>query len=324
MAVIGCGPIGSVHAQGIAGASKATLVAVCDPDADRRCDVAARFGAAAYSSTDELFEKEMLDAVTIATPDHLHQGPALTGIAAGCHVFCEKPLAGSVGEAEQMVAAAAERGVYLAVDYNRRFASGYRQAHDWFSQQRIGQLETAIVRVTDPTPPPKVARNPYVILTTLLTHHFDLVRWFGGEVRRLSAHADSAETSDLVREIDLTIELISVAQATIAARYRDDQPCTAEWMALHGSNGTIVVEDIARRAILSGNTADLCIVREADPTASDPIRDSVIAHVQAFIEHVVAGNKPPVSGHDGLAGMRLAAAAVESLTSGKTIEVESP
>ncbi len=298
------------------------LVAVCDPDSTRRDEVAARHGAAAYLNTGELFEKEKLDAVSIATPDHLHCEPTLAAIAAGCHVFCEKPLAASLDEAERMVAAADDRGLQLAVDYNRRFASGYRQAHDWFSDRRIGQLEYAIVRVTDPTPPAKVARNPYVILTTLLTHHFDLVRWFGGDVLRLRANADGATTGELVRDINLTIELTSGAQATIAARYRDDQPRTSEWMALHGSTGTIVVEDIAHRVVLSGSTPELCIVTEPQP-ASDPIGDSVVAHLQAFIDQVAAGGKPPVSGRDGLVGMQLAAAAVESLATGQAIEMES-
>src|SRR4051812_20505798 len=95
MAVIGCGQIGFLHARAIAEAERASLVAVCDVDRSRGEQVAKQFGAAAYHDVHEMLSAERLAAVTIATPDHAHVAPALAAMQAGCHVFCEKPLAAS-------------------------------------------------------------------------------------------------------------------------------------------------------------------------------------------------------------------------------------
>src|SRR5262245_21521183 len=92
MGVIGCGPIGQLHARAIAGSSEAMLAAVCDIDPRRAQSAAESFGAAPYDRVAKMLGHDSLDAVTIATPDHLHLEPALLAIAAGCYVFCEKPL----------------------------------------------------------------------------------------------------------------------------------------------------------------------------------------------------------------------------------------
>lgn len=322
MAVIGCGPIGNLHARAIAGSPHATLRAVCDPDPTRRDEAGRRFGVTRYESFRELFEKEALDAVMIATPDHLHVEAALAAIAAGCHVFCEKPLAGSLGEGEQMVRSAVERGVQLAVDYNRRFAFGYRTARQLLDDGRIGPLNYCLLRVSDRTPRAEVARNPHVIFTTLLTHHFDLLRYYGGEIRGLHAAAGDEPAGALLRSVTVSVKFISGAIGTIVAGYRDGQTRTAEWMELGGTSGAIAVEDITRRVTLTLSDPDRVQIFQPNHfTGGDAFYDSLIEHVQAFIEHVARGARPPVTAIDGLVGMKWAAAAAESLARNKPIEV---
>jgi predicted dehydrogenase len=354
MAVIGCGPIGRLHAQAICASPLASLVAVCDPDIERRTATAERFGAAAYDDARQLLAEQELDAVTIATPDHLHVEPALAAIEAGCHVFCEKPLATEVDQAQRLVRAAAERGVHLAVDYNRRFAFGYRTARQQLDQGSIGKLDYIVLRVSDRTPRAEVARNPYVMFTTLLTHHLDLMRYFGGEIRRLHALAGEPAGAPepvsklpgegdspillrelrkigtvpavskpvLVRSVTLSLQFACGAIGAIVAGYRDAQTRTAEWLELGGTAGSLVVEDVTRRVILAGTDPDRRETFEPDHFgAGGPFYDSLIEHVQTFIEHVVRGQQPPVTGHDGLIGMQWAAAAVESLQSGQAVEI---
>ncbi len=355
MAVIGCGPIGRLHAQAIRASPLASLVAVCDPDVERRAAAAERFRAAAYDSARQLLAEQQLDAVTIATPDHLHVEPALAAIAGGCHVFCEKPLAAEVHQAERLVRAAAERGVHLAVDYNRRFAFGYRTARQHLEQGSIGTLDYVVLRVSDRTPRAEVARNPHVMFTTLLTHHLDLMRYYGGEIRRLHALAGDEPAGALepvsklpgegdspilprgrrkigtvptvlkpvlVRSVTLSLQFAGGAVGAIVAGYRDAQTRTAEWLELGGTAGSLVVEDVTRRVILAGADPDRRQTFEPDHfSAGGAFYDSLIEHVQAFIEHVARGQQPPVTGHDGLIGMQWAAAAVESLRSGQAVEV---
>ena len=323
MAVIGCGPIGRLHAQAIEASNRASLLAVCDPDVERRTAMAERFRAAAYANARQLLAEQPLDAVTIATPDHLHVEPALAAIEAGCHVFCEKPLAGRVDEAERLVRAAAERGVHLAVDYNRRFAFGYRTAKQQLDQGSIGKLDYVALRVSDRTPRAEVARgDAHVMFTTLLTHHFDLMRYYGGEIRRLHALAGDEPAGELMRNVTLSLQFANGPIGAIVAGYRDGQTRTAEWLELGGTTGSLVVEDMTRRVILSGADPDRREVFEPNSFgAGGAFYDSLIEHVHAFIEHVGQGQPPPVTGRDGLIGMQWAAAAVESLRSGGMVEV---
>ncbi len=324
VAVVGCGPIGQLHAQAIASSPHATLVAVCDPDADRRQATAARFGAAPYADVAKLLADERPAAVTVATPDHLHVEPTLAALAAGCHVFCEKPLAATLGEANQMVASAQQHGRHLAVDYNRRFGFGYRTARRLCDEGAIGTLDSCLIRVSDATPPPRVARHPHVIFTTLLTHHFDLARHFCGQVCRLHVHAAAGASGELLRSVTLQLEFASGQSATIVARYRDAQRRTAEWMELSGAAGSIVVEDVTRRVLLSRLDPDVVETFTPNPFhGGDAFYDSLIEHVRVFVEAIAQGRQPPVTGADGLAGLQLAAAASQSLVQGKSIEVSA-
>jgi myo-inositol 2-dehydrogenase/D-chiro-inositol 1-dehydrogenase len=325
VAVIGCGPIGMLHAQAVAASARATLVGVCDLDPARAQQAARRCSVAAYTSPQDLFAAGGVDAVTIATPDHAHVEPALAAIAGGCHVFCEKPLATNAGDAVRVADAAAERNVYLAVDYNRRFAFGYRTARAWFDEGRIGTLEYCLIRVSDRTPPPEVARTPHAIFTTLLTHHFDLALWYGGPIHRIQAHAPKRESGALVRTVSLSLEFTSGAAGSIVAGYREGQTRTSEWLELLGTSGSIAVDDVTRRVSLAGLDPDQKI--EARPNhfvAGDAFYESIVEHVHAFLEHVADGREPPVTGRDGVAGMKLVAAAIESLATGRAVHVETP
>jgi UDP-N-acetylglucosamine 3-dehydrogenase len=322
LAVVGCGPVGNLHAEAIANSPQAELVAVCDPDSGRRQATAQRFAARAFEHLGELLAAEKIDAVTIATPDHLHVEPALIAMAAGCHVFCEKPLAATLADAEQIVAAAEARGVHLAVDYNRRFAFGYQTAKELLDQGKIGKLNYVLLRVSDRTPPGRVARHANVILTTLLTHHLDLLRWYGGEIRQIQAHASAVPTGDLLRSVSLSLMLRGGAIGTIVAGYRDGQARTSEWLELGGTSGSIVVEEITRRVTLTGTDPDQRQTFEPNHFQDGAaFYDSLARHMRQFIEDLVAGRPPSVSGHDGLIGLKLAAATARSLETGEAVHI---
>ena len=82
-----------------------------------------------------------------------HRRPAATS-------FAKSRWPTSADDARQIVAAADKRGVRLGVDYNRRFAFGYRTAKELLDRGSIGTLKYCLLRVSDATPPPEVARSP--------------------------------------------------------------------------------------------------------------------------------------------------------------------
>ena len=290
MAVVGCGPIGRRHAEAVVDAPEATLVAVCDPDVERRTELARRCTATGHADLDSALAHANPSVVIIATPDHLHVEPTLAAIAAGCHVFCEKPLATSSNEARPVVEAAERAGVQLGVDYNRRYAFGYRTAHHAIAHGILGALSYAVLRVTDRTPSAEVARTPEVIFTTLLTHHLDLLCWYGGPVTAVHATAGERSPAGLLKSVSVTLGFKSGAVGTIVAGYRDQQTRTVEWLELGGSKGSITVEDITRRATLTTFNPDCARVLEPNPFAGgDAFFESLREHLHAYLAHLARG-----------------------------------
>ena len=125
VAAVGCGVIGMRHQLGYLEHPQAELVAVCDIDAEKAKNRAQELGIPNwYPSIQEMVANEECDAIDVVTADHLHFEPVVECLEAGKHVMCEKPLSLKIDEAEQMVAKAEEKGVHLAIDYNRRFRAG--------------------------------------------------------------------------------------------------------------------------------------------------------------------------------------------------------
>ncbi len=103
--VIGVGVMGSNHARVFADMPGVKLVGVVDPDPAQKDFVAKTLGCAGYGDVAGLLDSGV-DAVTIAAPTHLHHDMALTCIARGVHVLVEKPIASTVEEGREIIAAA--------------------------------------------------------------------------------------------------------------------------------------------------------------------------------------------------------------------------
>ena len=120
VAVIGVGYLGQHHARLLAGMSDVDLAGVVDTKPGRAEEIGSRFGAPAFTGLRDL-PLDRLDAVTIAVPTVSHLDVALPLMDAGVSVLVEKPLASSLDEADQLIEAAARRGVVLAAGHTERF-----------------------------------------------------------------------------------------------------------------------------------------------------------------------------------------------------------
>src|SRR5512141_2884894 len=99
------------------------------------------YRCAAYPDFRVMLEKEKaIDAVLIATPDHLHAYVSILAMKAGKHVYCEKPLTHNVWEARQVARAAAETGVATQMGNQGRSAEGHRQTAEWIWDGAIGAV----------------------------------------------------------------------------------------------------------------------------------------------------------------------------------------
>jgi len=173
--VIGCRGIGVQHATGITGSDKARLAAACDLDQNMLDEFSARFPdeeVVQYQNHREMIEKEQLDIVTVATSDHAHATLVIDAAEGGAKgIFCEKPLATNLADADRMIAACEANGTLLSVDHTRRFEPLWRHAKEQIVDQGvIGPVQYVIGSLC----------GPRAMLFRNGTHTLDAICYYAG------------------------------------------------------------------------------------------------------------------------------------------------
>lgn len=141
-AVIGCGKMSRGHAHAYAAHEDVALIAGADVSEPARAAFASEFGLdAMYADPAAMLAEERPDLVSVCTwPPH-HTDLVEAAFAAGARgVWCEKPMAVDLADADRMVAAAAAAGGALIVNHQRRYVENYRQARALIAEGAIGEL----------------------------------------------------------------------------------------------------------------------------------------------------------------------------------------
>lgn len=140
--VVGAGAIAqTAHLPALAKTRGAELVAVCDNDGAKARALAERFGARdVFTDIDDLLDLEALDAVVIATPNHLHEPHVLAAVRAGVDVLCERPLSLTIRGVERILAAAQRTGRKVVVGNNHRFRADVQQLSHFIRGGELGAL----------------------------------------------------------------------------------------------------------------------------------------------------------------------------------------
>jgi len=142
--IVGLRGIGVPHAEAHTSDPLSDLVAICDVIRERADDGAAKYGAKAYYSLEDMLDGEPdLDVVDVCTGGYengsWHYEPAMIAMEAGKNVLVEKPLSNDVGEAREMVAKAAEKDVYLGCNLNHYFTPPAEKAKEYMEGGAIGE-----------------------------------------------------------------------------------------------------------------------------------------------------------------------------------------
>ena len=180
--IVGAGIWGSNHALALTTHPHCDVAIICDRDEMRARALAEKHGCRWMTSLEELAASDV-EAVTIATPDHLHMDPTLVMLRAGKHVMVEKPLATSVQEATVMVEAAEQAGVLFMVDFHARWHPLFMGAKGYMERGELGAPVMAYARLSD------TIYVPTEMLSWsgksgpewfLFPHTMDVVRWLFG------------------------------------------------------------------------------------------------------------------------------------------------
>jgi predicted dehydrogenase len=139
------------HAGAYATLPRARVVAVCDLIPERLEEFVRTWGDTwpeirPYTDYREMLRREGLDVLSVCTPDHRHADVVVDACDAGVKgIFCEKPLATSLADADRMIAAVERHGVVMTVDYWTRWWPGSLKARELLRTGRIGRLKRIVV-----------------------------------------------------------------------------------------------------------------------------------------------------------------------------------
>jgi len=328
VALIGSGRMGSFHGATVSRRIPgAELAVVADPAPGSAERLAAELGAPrAYRNPADVFADREVDAVVIAAPARFHADLVVAAAGAGKGVFCEKPMALSVYDADRTIDAARAAGTVLQVGFNRRFAPDWRAARALLDEGRLGtpRLLRSLTRDPGGFDPARVP--PGTIFLETLIHDFDTLRFLNPGAVPVEVYA----TADALVEpawkdrglLDTAVVVVrfdngavGTAEACFEAAYGYD--VRGEVL---GSGGLATMGDGRR----TGMTFSGAEGRTVETVRSDHelFADAYTAELAAFVDAVRTGTPARVTGEDARAALSIALAAAESVRSGRPVRID--
>jgi predicted dehydrogenase len=141
VALVGCGQIADAHLQEIKKIPGAEAVAVCDRHRDLATQAAARFGVpGVYTDLGRMLAEARPDVLHVTTPPHTHAAVAKQALAAGVHVYVEKPFAPDADEADEILAAAEAAGRLVCVGHDQLFDPAWEEVRRLHARGDLGRV----------------------------------------------------------------------------------------------------------------------------------------------------------------------------------------
>jgi predicted dehydrogenase len=328
LGVIGVGEMGSRHAENLRTCIPgAKLVAVADVNATRARGVAGELGVEGYERAEALLGRRDIAAVVISTPPKFHLSAIQDAAAAGKHIFCEKPLALKVDEANAALEAVRRAGTFLQVGHMRRYDPGYVEAKKRIAAGEIGQVVIfkSIGRDYETS---ALAASQVAINGTLFhdnsSHDFDLARWLTGdevtEVHAFSGALAIPETRQVNAFDSGVINLrfaggaIGNVESFLNSKYGYDVRTEVV-----GTEGTLQVGYLQQTPLVSLMQSQ----RSHDVVTHwlSRFTEAYRREMTDFVSSIGEGRPPAVSGRDGRQSVAIAEAAVESQREGRVVQV---
>jgi predicted dehydrogenase len=261
------------------------------------------------------------DAIIVATPTDTHFGLVADAARAGCHVFCEKPLARTAAEAANTLSACQKAGVKLAVGHVVRYFPAYARIAEMVKSGQIGTPGMAKCRRV--SGPPGGQRGWYGdtvrsggLVLDMGVHDFDWLRWCLGPVERVSALMSGAGLGQVAMVV---LAHVSGAISVVELSWMDPE-AFATSVEVSGPKGLVRHDSRRSKTYLTElwpaneGSEPAVRVQVATPT-DDPYRDEVADALSWFS----GGPEPRSTGLDAVAAVALAETAELSAARGEPL-----
>jgi len=321
--IIGCGGMGRHHTKSLQAIEGARVAACADPNLDAARELAAANNVPdAVADYRTLLDRKDIDGVFVCTPTFTHREVVEAAAAAGKQIFCEKPIALTVADAQAMLAACQRAGVQLMIGFVRRFDSHWGKVRELIQAEAIGR--PVVWRQCNAGSCPK---SPWYMykdqgggpLIDGAVHTYDFARHTYGDA--------AAVWADMTR---LRRDRTAWDTGTASIRFRsgDDLILSWSWGLPAGVNGGSVLDVLGPDGVLLFSAppeklpkgcppedfGGISIVREGGAVEVAPFRKNNMFGdmVKAYVAALANGDEVPIPGEMGLRATEIACAVFAS------------
>lgn len=324
--------------EGLATASNARLAGVFDIHQEGNAEVARTFGATAFPSLEALLASE-IDAVYIATPVFLHRDHVANCVQAGKHVLCEKPLAMTLTEGQEMVALAKSCKVRLGLAFMMRFHSQHQEALKIIQLGKLGKPVYGRAQLSCWYPPIAGAWRQHPdhggggSLVDMGVHCIDLLEMFFGPVASVTCHiANLVQDYRSEDSAVATLVFSNGAFGTVDTFFCIPDEGSQNILELYGSEGSILAKgtigqgsggEMVFYSRQHGEGYDAQQARDAGAgiKLSPPPVNTYRAEIEEFSQAVLDGRESELSAAMGIRSQRILEACYESAKTAKTVGI---
>lgn len=307
--VIGLGAIGLKHCSALAQIERATIAAVADVDEKALEMTAKLYNATPHNDYKKMLTQPGLDAVIVATPDHLHRDACVLAAEAGKHILVEKPIATTVEDADDIIKAADKAGVKLMVGFSLRFSPHYLHAKKVVADGTLGNVVSIFARRLNVITQPERLKGRCGVVMFLGTHDFDAMRWIvGSEPVSIYCEASTSVPSSYPIENE-TFSIIRFNNGVIGCAHigwylQTQHPAGRDFkLDVIGNKGSLNLDQM-RQGVE---------VYTANGAKFPSIGSGMFDEDRSFVDCVLDNKPSPSTGQDGLASLRMVLGALESI-----------
>ena len=281
-----------------------------------------------YGRIEDLLANPEVDAVYISTTNELHKAQTLAAAAAGKHVLCEKPLALTLQDAREMVAACDKAGVVMGTNHHLRNAASHRKIRELVQSGAIGTPLFARIFHAVYLPPHLQGwrlNNPSAgagVVLDITVHDADTLR-FILDAEPVEAVALAQQSGMAKGELEDAVMAVLRFDNGVLAQLHDafTVKFAGTGVEVHGSEGSIVGRDVMTQRPIGRVT-----LRDAKGEADVPLEHEnlYVRGVRAFVGAIHGESSPAATGDDGVRSLATALAVLEAAQNGHRTAVASP
>lgn len=323
--VIGCGWAGRNAAKQITRVTRARLVGIFDMDAQAAQEHAAEYNVPAYTELEQMLTRSDLDAIMIGSPQFAHKEQVLAAAAHGKHIFCEKPMALSLSDCDEMIAAANRANVKFCVGQVLRLLVPYVKCKELIESEELGSpLGVAIARCGGPFGPAGHWRTKQSLsggtLFEFSVHELDFMRHLAGEPEEVFAQSQQILTPSPSDYPDLWHVQVRFKSGAIGMlRASQCHTLSENYISVQCPRGSITTNHGDRQ--LRFKTVDGTETTVTEEELSK-IPDGFFVEVKSWVDAIYDDTPMIVCAYDGRQAIAMVSAATESAQTGKPCVVK--